>query len=91
MYGGLIVGGFASAETAMDECLGGGDMSDNEQLDRVSVSHLILQERVARDTGRWDQMRACYAGDSTVDISWFRGSGFDFVRQGRGREVVRQR
>lgn len=54
-------------------------MSDNEQLDRVRIGHLILQERVARDTGRWDQMRACYSGNSTIDISWFRGSGFDFV------------
>ncbi|WP_139792239.1 nuclear transport factor 2 family protein [Henriciella litoralis] len=58
-------------------------MSDSEQLDRVRIAHLILQERVARDTGRWDQMRACYSGDARVDISWFRGSGFDFVDASR--------
>lgn len=58
-------------------------MTGDEQLDRVAIGQLILQERVARDTGRWDQMRACYSGHSTVDISWFRGSGFDFVDASR--------
>lgn len=58
-------------------------MSDNEQLDRVRIGHLILEERAARDTARWDKMRACYSGDSTVYISWFTGSGFDFVDASR--------
>lgn len=49
------------------------------QLDKVKIGDLIIRERVSRDFGRWDDMRACYSSDSTVDISWFRGSGFDFA------------
>jgi hypothetical protein len=56
---------------------------------------LVLLERQARDRGWWQQMRACFAPDATVRLSWFDGSGADFVTQsekmaGRG-EISRHR
>ncbi len=45
------------------------------------VTQLVLRERQTRDHGWWDEMAACYAADSIVDISWFTGSGADFVRR----------
>lgn len=47
--------------------------------DIAAISQLVLQERQGRDRGWWDQMRSCFAEDSTVRLSWFRGSGADFV------------
>ena len=46
-----------------------------------AVTQLVLRERQSRDRGWWEEMRACYAGDSVVDISWITGSGADFVQQ----------
>jgi hypothetical protein len=47
------------------------------------VIQLVLRERRSRDRGWWDQMAACFAGDSVVDMSWFTGSGAEFVRESR--------
>ena len=43
-------------------------------------SQLVLIERESRDTGNWAQMRECFHPDSKVRLSWFSGSGEDFVR-----------
>ena len=49
-------------------------------MDAVTeISQLLLGERQARDRGWWDRMRAAYAPDSTVRLSWFQGTGPDFV------------
>ena len=45
-----------------------------------AVIQLILKERESRDLGRWDDMRNCFHPDSQVRVSWFRGSGADFVK-----------
>ena len=58
-------------------------MLNGGNLDKVEIADLIIRERVSRDFGRWDDMRACYAAESTVDISWFKGSGFEFVDASR--------
>ncbi|GAA1914183.1 nuclear transport factor 2 family protein [Streptantibioticus ferralitis] len=47
--------------------------------DIVDITQLVLHERQGRDRSWWDQMRACFAPDATVRLSWFRGSGADFV------------
>ncbi|GJF30572.1 hypothetical protein KNE206_32720 [Kitasatospora sp. NE20-6] len=47
----------------------------------AAVTQLVLHERQSRDRGRWDVMRACFAPDSTVRVSWFRGTGADFVTE----------
>jgi hypothetical protein len=49
-------------------------------MDAVTeISQLVLGERQARDRGWWDRMRAAYAPDSAVRLSWFQGSGPDFL------------
>jgi len=45
----------------------------------TEISQLVLGERQARDRAWWDQMRSAYATESAVRLSWFTGSGPDFV------------
>ena len=50
-----------------------------ESVDISEITQLILRERESRDLGRWERMRGCFWPDSLVRVSWFRGSGPDFV------------
>ena len=50
-----------------------------DSADITTITQLILRERESRDLGEWDTMRDCFHPDSTVKISWFNGSGYDFV------------
>jgi hypothetical protein len=50
-----------------------------DAADISAITQLILRERESRDLARWDTLRACYFPDSTVRVSWFRGSAPDFV------------
>jgi hypothetical protein len=47
--------------------------------DKFSVKELIEFERFCRDNALWDEMKKCFANNSNVTISWFQGSGHDFV------------
>jgi hypothetical protein len=47
------------------------------------IAGLVLRERQSRDRGRYDRMADCFAGDSAVEMSWFRGGGAAFVRATR--------
>ena len=47
--------------------------------DITEISQLVLRERESRDMARWDTMRDCFHPDSIVKISWFNGSGPEFV------------
>jgi len=51
----------------------------NVQLDRTAIADLIMRERVARETGNWKEEEACFDPDATVEVSWFKGSGAEFV------------
>ncbi|WP_010219535.1 nuclear transport factor 2 family protein [Sphingomonas sp. PAMC 26621] len=53
--------------------------SSHEALDRLAVTDMIVRERAARDAGLWSDMGAFYHPGSTVDISWFTGSGTQFT------------
>jgi hypothetical protein len=50
-----------------------------DSVDIAAITQLILRERESRDLGRWETMRACFWPDSLVRVSWFQGSGPDFV------------
>jgi hypothetical protein len=50
-----------------------------EAADITAITQLILRERESRDLARWETMRKCFWPDSLVRVSWFRGSGPDFV------------
>jgi hypothetical protein len=65
-----------------------------DAADVSAVTQLILTERETRDLHRWDEMGACYHPDSRVRVSWFNGSGADFVKGSidmAGRIVNRHR
>ena len=50
-----------------------------DSADITMITQRVLRERESRDTGNWDQMRDCFHPDSLVRLSWFNGSGPDFV------------
>ena len=50
-----------------------------DSADITAITQRILLERESRDLGNWETMRDCFHPDSTVKISWFNGSGPDFV------------
>ena len=47
--------------------------------DIVRVQQLICREREARDQAWWDEMRATWAEDSHVNVSWYSGPGQGFI------------
>ena len=55
------------------------DRSCHEQIDRVAIDDVIVRERAARDEGVWSDMAALYHPDSSIDISWFKGTGAQFA------------
>jgi hypothetical protein len=50
-----------------------------DAADVSAITQLVLTERASRDTADWDRMRDCFHADSRVRLSWFSGSGPDFV------------
>ncbi|APR88381.1 Bile acid 7-alpha dehydratase BaiE [Minicystis rosea] len=59
------------------------EASDRTLLDQLAVSDLIHRERMARDNGLWDEMASYYHPESTIEVSWFRGSGAEFIARSR--------
>ena len=56
---------------------------DQQQRDRAMVADLVLRERSARDNGMWAEMAAAYHPESSIEVSWFKGSGTEFVELSR--------
>ncbi|OIV42605.1 nuclear transport factor 2 family protein [Flavobacterium johnsoniae] len=48
-------------------------------IDKFNIKELIEFERFCRDNAQWEEMKKCFAENSTVAISWFKGSGHEFV------------
>ncbi len=57
--------------------------SSQTLLDQVAVADVIMRERLARDNAKWSEMASYYHPDSMVDVSWFKGSGAEFVAQSK--------
>src|SRR5271168_27509 len=51
--------------------------------DEFAATQVVLREREARDRCWWAEMADCFHDESTVTISWFQGSGADFVAQSK--------
>lgn len=47
------------------------------------IAQLVVRERHARDRGLWHRMDEVYLPEATVNLSWFRGSGADFISRSR--------
>ncbi|MEV6898946.1 nuclear transport factor 2 family protein [Amycolatopsis sp. NPDC051372] len=46
-----------------------------------AVARRVLLERRARDRGQWGRMRDCIHPEASIRLSWFQGTGADFVKQ----------
>lgn len=55
-------------------------MSLEEAADITAITQLVVRERESRDLCLWNRMADCFFEGSHVDISWFQGSGQEFVR-----------
>jgi hypothetical protein len=54
----------------------------------TEISQLVLRERQGRDRGWWIQMADCFHQQSFVDLSWFRGTGAEFVAASKERRLA---
>lgn len=50
---------------------------------KAMVVELVTTERWCRDTWQWERMHECYHEDSHVVVSWFDGTGRQFVDASR--------
>ncbi|RZT36856.1 nuclear transport factor 2 family protein [Cupriavidus agavae] len=48
-------------------------------LDKAEITEVVQTERAARDQAQWTRMLETYHADALVDVSWFHGSGAEFV------------
>ena len=55
--------------------------TSKEQLDRLAIAEIILRERTARDFAFWSEMASYYHPEATVEVSWLKGSGQEFVER----------
>lgn len=53
-------------------------------LEKESVKELVQFERYCRDNALWEEMDRCYTADSEIIISWFHGTGHEFVEASKG-------
>ncbi|SHI75957.1 bile acid 7-alpha dehydratase [Propionispora hippei] len=53
--------------------------TQQDMHDKSAIKELIEFERFCRDNALWEEMKKCYAQDSKVIISWFQGTGHEFV------------
>jgi hypothetical protein len=47
--------------------------------DKFSIKELIEFERFCRDNAVWEEMKKCFAVNSLVTVSWFKGTGLEFI------------
>ena len=52
-------------------------------IDKAEITEVVQRERAYRDQSRWDDMQRMYHDDAVVDLSWFQGSGGEFVAASR--------
>ncbi|MCW6512021.1 nuclear transport factor 2 family protein [Lichenifustis flavocetrariae] len=54
-----------------------------DATDSIAVTDVIMRERLARETHNWADDAACFHPDAVVEVSWFKGSGAEFVEAGK--------
>jgi len=59
-------------------------MTPEEATDITAITQLVVRERESRDLCLWNRMAGCFFEDSLVDISWFKGTGKEFVVASKG-------
>lgn len=53
--------------------------SKEEREAKQDIKELLEFERFSRDNAQWAEMRKCFTKDSYVNVSWFQGTGDEFV------------
>jgi SnoaL-like domain len=48
-------------------------------IDRSEIINLVSKSIIARDSGLWDQLAACYHSDAEFSSSWWTGKPSDFI------------
>lgn len=61
-------------------------VSEDLREAKTDIADLIIAERMARYDGNWDRMASFWHSDSSVELTWFQGSGAAFV--GASNKVV---
>ncbi len=61
--------------------------TEEDRNAKYDIQELIHFERFCRDNEQWEEMRKCFAKDSFVDISWFQGTGDDFVTASKNMNI----
>ena len=59
------------------------DLADSSLADKIACAELIQAWGVARDQGKWKDLRATFTPDGHISVSWFRGSFEQFVERCR--------
>ncbi|MDG2175842.1 MAG: nuclear transport factor 2 family protein [Gammaproteobacteria bacterium] len=59
-------------------------LTPESATDITAITQLVVRERESRDLCLWNRMAECFHEDSHVDISWFQGSGKEFVQASKG-------
>jgi hypothetical protein len=57
-------------------------VNTTELLDHVAIVEVIMRERLARETHDSVGEATCFHPDSTVEVSWFKGTGAEFIAAG---------
>lgn len=52
-------------------------------LDRMAAIETVHQERASRDEADWETFASLVEPDARIEVSWFSGSGAEFVRLSR--------
>lgn len=68
----------------------------SECSDRQAIFDLVRMERFWRDQAQWEKLAASYTEDSLVRVTWFEGTGREFVeaskvmyeRGSRGKHLI---
>lgn len=51
-----------------------------ESIDRSEIANLISKSIIARDSGLWDELAACYHSEAEFTSSWWKGKPSDFFK-----------
>jgi hypothetical protein len=60
-----------------------------EVIEKVRVQSLVSKSIIARDSGHWEMVAACYHPKATLTTSWFTGTPAEFVEGSRNMKIAR--
>jgi hypothetical protein len=58
-------------------------------IEKLRVQSLVAKSIIARDSGQWERVAACYHPDATLTTSWFTGTPAEFVAGSKDMKIAR--